>query len=127
MKDGKLVEFLGWDGTEALFQIKRGVLPNNSRIERIIFAREGDWVTNTGSSRHRIYKRHEIIQELSGNGLRLVSQEYSKDRNRSVFTYSFETGDDAILAVPATGEELCYEIYGCDSNQDLHLLDEGEL
>lgn len=127
MKKNEFVEFLGWKGTDALFKIKKGILPNDRLLKRIIVAHEGDWISSIGGLCVHGFKRHEDVQKRLGFGLNFMSKEYSKSLNRSLFFYSFEDGDEATLAVPATGEEIYFEIYGSDGHHGLYLLVEQEL
>ena len=127
MKNSELVEFLGWKGTEARFKIKRGVLPNDRDLERIIVAREGNWMATMSALLPFGSNNHESVQARHGSGLKFLAKEYSKVMNRSLFSYSFESCEDAILAVPATGEELLFEIYGSDADHVMYPLVEREL
>lgn len=125
----ELVFFLGWKGTYAFFEIKRGMLPNGKMFERILVSHEGNWIDSNGMICHPDYKLYEDVQAALGKGLTFVKKEYSKLMNRSRFLYDFEyqSDGDYVLAVPATGEEIYFEIYGVDQFGALVLLVEREL
>lgn len=127
MKRTEFVEFLGWKGSYARFKIKRGVLPNGRLLDRIIVAHEGDWVSEDAMLCHEEYRAYEDVQKALGTELVFTAKEYSRILRRSLFSYSFQYGDEAILAVPATGEEIYFEIYGADSHHGVYLLVEQEL
>lgn len=126
MMNNELVEFLGWEGGYAKFKIKRTKLPNGRTLERIIVAHEGDWITD-GIWGYRKYNAYEDVQNALGSGLAFIEKEYSAVLKRSLMSYSFEYGSEAILAVPATGEEIYFEIYGSDRLHGMYLLVEREL
>lgn len=121
------VEFLGWEGCYARFKIKRGYLPDGRLLNRIIVAHEGDWLSDDAMMCHKGYDTYEDVQTSLGNGLVFISKEYSQLMSRSLFSFSFEYGEEAILAVPATGEEIYFEIYGADRNHGLFIIEEREL
>lgn len=127
MENRDFVEFLGWEGSYAKFRIKRGQLPNGRTLERIIVAHEGNWTTAEGMWCYREYDSYEDVQKALGSGLSFLSKEYSEVMKRSLISYAFEYGSEAILAVPATGEEIYFEIYGSDRYNGLCLLVEREL
>lgn len=127
MENRDFVEFLGWEGSYARFKIRRGRLPNGQTLERIIVAHEGDWTGAEGMVCYPEYAAYEDVQEALGSGLTFVAKEFSEILRRSLFTYSFEYGSEAVLAVPATGEEIYFEIYGSDRYHGLFLLVEREL
>lgn len=76
---------------------------------------------------HREYDSYEDVQKVLGTGLTFVSKEYSTILKRILISYSFKYGSEAVLAVPATGEEIYFEIYGSDKYHGLNLLVEREL
>lgn len=127
MGNRDIVEFLGWEGSYAKFRIKRGQLPNGRALERIIVAHEGNWIEANEIWSYREYDSYDDVQNKLGNGLSFIAKEFSKVLNRSLISYSFEYGSEAILAVPATGEEIYFEIYGSDKYHGLNLLVEREL
>lgn len=129
MKPNDCITFLGWEDTYAKFKIRRAILPNERVLDRIIVAHEGHWAQKYVSNyeKREIYeggrksvtyfeKRelYEDIQKDLGYGLTFRNKEYSEVLNRSLFSYDWNDNvKEAILAVYATGEELCFEIYGC--------------
>lgn len=125
----ELVKFLGWNGTYAIFSIKRGILPNEKNFERVLVAHEGHWVDSDGMLCHPEYELYEDVQKGLGKGLTFVKKEYSELLKRSLFLYEFNYEPDGnyVLAVPATGEEIYFEIYGVDQSGGLVLLVEREL
>ena len=127
MENRDFIEFLGWEGAYAKFKVKRVKLPNGRTLERIIVAHKGHWNTADGMWCHREYDSYEDVQKKLGIGLSFIAKEYSDVLRRSLISYSFEYGSEAILAVPATGEEINFEIYGSDNNHGLCLLVEREL
>lgn len=127
MENRDFIEFLGWEGSYAKFKVKRALLPNGRSLDHIIVAHEGNWITTDGIWFYREYNAYEDVQQKLGTGLLFIAKEYSEVLNRSLVSYSFEYGNEAILAVPATGEEIYFEIYGSDRNHGLYLLVEREL
>jgi hypothetical protein len=123
MDNQKIVEFLGWTGCNARFRINVSIanLPFGLGLQRIIVAHEGNWTNSTSSD-------YETVQEQLGLGLKFISKEYSTLLNRTLFSYLIEECHYVILAVPATGEDFSFEIYGTDNWQrGLCLLDRREL
>lgn len=92
-------------------------------------AHEGDWLDTDGMPCHSKYKFYEYVQKTLGKGLTFIYKEYSKILNRSLFLFDFEftSNNYYILVVPATGEEINFEIYGVDHSGALVLLDKREL
>lgn len=127
MENRDFVEFLGWKGSYARFKIKKEQLPNGRNIERIIVAHEGNWTNADGMRCFSEYNSYEDVQKALGSGLEFISKEYSAILKRSLISYSFEDESEAILAVPATGEEIYFEIYGSDRTHGIFLLEEREL
>ena len=125
----ELVQFLGCKGCYALFSIKREILPNGEDFDKILVAHEGRWVDSDGMICHPEYEHYEDVQKDLGKGLTFIRKEYSENRKRSLFLFDFEYTSDRnyILAVPATGEEIYFEIYGVDQFGRLVLLLEREL
>lgn len=125
------IQFIGWtQRTYAQFKIRKTELPNGNKFDKILVAHEGDWTTTEGMYCHSEYKRYEDVQEDLGKGLRFLKKGFSKLNRRSLFLFDFAPIDDNeeyILAVPATGEEIYFEIYGVDQYGGLVLLVEQEL
>ncbi len=68
------------------------------------------------------------IQSDLGKGLTLVSKEHSSILKRGMYLYEVSnTADECILAFPATGEELYFEIYALDYTGAMHLILSTEL
>ena len=65
------------------------------------------------------YKNYEDAQKDLGSGLKFVGKEYSNLLNRSFLLYEITCSVKDIgykIAVPATGEEVSFEIYVMDSS-----------
>lgn len=129
MDDNELVQFAGYNGSYAMFRIARKMLPNGNSFEKLLVAHEGHWIDEAGMICHPKYKFYEDVQADLGKGLTFVKKEYSELLRRSLFLYDFERTSDAeyILSVPATGEEISFEIYGIDNLGTKVLLMEREL
>jgi hypothetical protein len=125
MNKPTIAKFLGWTGSDARFDINVH-LANflfGVKLERIIVAHEGDWTNWDNPTR-----TYEAVQEQLGYGLKFISKEYSKLLDRTLFSYSIVSSNYVVLAVPATGEEIYFEIYGADEWQrGLYLLESREL
>lgn len=124
-----LVTFLGWEDSYALFRIERKVLANGKQMEKILVAHMGRWTEKDGMACHPEYELYEDVQKDLGKGLGFICKEQSKVLYRSLFLYGFENSPDGeyILAVPATGEDFNFEIYGMDHFGSLVLLEQREL
>ena len=144
MPSTSLVKFLDRPmGCYARFEISVGLLPNGHRMERIIVAHEGRfWIEPNGMKYYPKYNSYEQVQEGLGQGLTFITKEYSSDMERSLFEYAityrrppkrslfeYTVGYPApiILAVPATGEEIYFDIYGIDQDRQMYRLFHGEL
>lgn len=125
----ELVHFLGWKESYALFSIKRGILPNEKHFDKVLVAHEGHWIDSKDMMFHRKYEFYEDAQKDLGKGLTFIKKEYSEFLKRSLFLFDFEYVSDGnyLLAVPTTGEEIYFEIYGVDQSGALVLLVEREL
>lgn len=122
------LNFCGPSRIYASFHIDRMDLPNGKNLTAILVAHEGDWTTEEGMSCHFPYKRYEDVQKDLGKGLIFKRKGFSKVNRRSLFLFDIDkTSNEHILAVPATGEEIYFEIYGIDKSGDLVLLVEREL
>lgn len=126
-----LVQFTGWEkGLYGTFRIKSLFLSNGARMEKIITSHEGDWISSFAMFCYDGYETYESVQKDLGYGLVFLRKEYSSQHNRSKFIYdvtSSSEGTEIKIAVPATGEEIRFEIYAIDSNGQIHLLVEREL
>ncbi|MCH5325809.1 MAG: hypothetical protein J1E29_01235 [Duncaniella sp.] len=122
-----LAMFKDWEGSYALFTIRRGVLPNGRTLQRIFISHEGDWTGSDAMLCHKDFLNYEDVQSALGNNLSFKSKEYSPALHRTLIQYSLNSDSGATLAVPATGEEIAFEIYGAGSSGGLYLLIEREL
>ena len=129
MPSTSLVKFLDRPmGCYARFEISVGLLPNGHRMERIIVAHEGRfWIEPNGMKYYPKYNSYEQVQEGLGQGLTFITKEYSSDMERSLFEYTVGYPAPIILAVPATGEEIYFDIYGLDQDRQMYRLFHGEL
>ncbi len=120
----KYIQFLEWENGGAHFRI----LLNEWMFDKILVAHEGDWTSEEGMLCHPPYKRYEEVQEKFGKGLVFRQKGFSTVNNRSLFLFDIDkTSDEHILAVPPTGEEIYFEIYGITKSGDLVLFVEREL
>ncbi len=124
-----LVTFLGWEGSYASFRIEREKLANGNYIDKLLVTHQGMWTEKESMLCHPEYELYEDVQKDLGKGLCFICKEHSKILNRSLFLYGFEKSPDGeyILAVPATGEDFKFEIYGMDHFGGLVLLLQREL
>ncbi len=129
MESKDLIKFLGWKGFYALFEIQSRQLPDRRLLNEIIVAHEGDWITETSMNCHPEYAKYEDVQTALGEGLEFECKELSQCMERSLFKFKLKScAHKYVLAVPATGEEICFEIYGSEGdNHGKHLLVEREL
>ena len=126
-----IVQFQGYCGNKAIcaaFKIGKG-LPKGATLTNIIVSHEGRWICEESMFCHPDYKFYEDVQKDLGNGLIFIRKEYSEIMNRSLFTYSVDNASEGncTLAVPATGEEICFEIFGVTKQGGLILLEKREL
>lgn len=122
------LNFCGPSRIYASFHIDRMDLPNGKNLTAILVAHEGDWTTEEGMSCHFPYKRYEDVQKDLGKGLIFKRKGFSAINSKSLFLFEIDkTCNEHILAVPATGEEIYFEIYGIDKSGDLVLLVDREL
>ena len=122
------IKCLGCIGVYAQFVIKHSVMQDGSKIDKLLVAHEGNWTKEESMFCYDEYKHYEDVQNDLGKGLILKRKGYSKINYRSLFLYEFDnTCNDHILAVPATGEEIDFEIYGVNQFGDLVLLVKMEL
>lgn len=107
-----------------IFKINRKPLPNGREFKQLLVSFEGNWV-DMGNYRDEYY---EDVQPDQGHGLSFCHKEYQG--GSSWFLYDFESikpDEDYVLAVPATGEEFIFQIYGVDDLGALILLWKMEL
>lgn len=122
------IDFCGPSRIYASFRIHLTDLPSGKIIESILVAHEGDWTSKEGMSSNPHYKHYEGVQEDLGKGLIFRRKGFSKVNRRSLFLFEIDkASDEHILAVPATGEEIDFEIYGIDTDRNLVLLVKQEL
>lgn len=125
------IQFSGWGGANSIyarFQINRKELPNGNKFNKLLVAHEGNWTTEESMYCHPDYKNYEDVQNELGQGLVFSRKGFSRINKRSLFLYDFDnTSMKHILAVPATGEEIYFEIYGVDQYGSLVLLEKREL
>ena len=122
------LDFCGPSRIYASFHIDRMDLPNGKNLTAILVAHEGDWTTEKGMYCHDHYKYYEDVQSDLGKGLIFKLKGFSKVNRRSLFLFELDkTCNEHILAVPATGEEIYFEIYGVDTDGNILLLVKLEL
>ena len=128
MKDMVNVNFLGWDDVYAKFEITGLSLPNGKNLMKILVAHEGrHWFSSSFYEFYR-YMNYEDVQADLGHSLTFLSKEYSGLLNRALFLYEVDRfSKDILLAVPATGDEMYFEIYGVDELGAAVLLHQREL
>ena len=97
-------------------------MPNDQIMDKIIISHQGDWISEEAMTCHPEYARYEDVQFDLGDGLLLLRKWYSKENRKSYFEYKI-IKNTSLLAVPATGEEIDFEIYGkSPNNQEILLL-----
>ena len=122
------LNFCGPSRIYASFHIDRMDLPNGKNLMAILVTHEGDWTTEEGMCCHAHYKSYEDVQSDLGKGLVFRRKGFSVINRRSLFLFEIDkTCNEHILAVPATGEEIYFEIYGVDTDGNLLLLVKREL
>ena len=122
------LNFCGPSRIYASFHIDRMDLPKGKNLMAILVAHEGDWTTEEGMYCHDHYKYYENVQSDLGKGLVFRRKGFSAINSKSLFLFEIDkTCNEHILAVPATGEEIYFEIYGIDKSGDLVLLVDREL
>lgn len=126
-----MIKFTGWEkGVYGTFQLESVMLQPGIRAERILIAHEGNWTDATTMRFYKDYENYEDVQQDLGDGLKFVGKEYSKLLNRSFFLYEIVRPVKGLgykIAVPATGEEVYFEIYGLDSKGIQYLMLQREL
>lgn len=129
MKPNLSIEFSGWTGPSSVYGLFKFYNQNSEdsiKIESIIVAHEGTWIDKNAMSFHRDFEYYEDVQKALGRGLEFVGKEYSNLLERSLFKFNI-IQDNAQLVVPATGEEISFEIYGIDRIGNWYLLVKREL
>lgn len=126
MNNNALIDFKGWNDKYALFAIGKGIIQNNQVLDKIVVCHQGNWASEDAMMCHPEYKKYEDVQVALGHGLKLLNKYYLPDKNRTCFEYLVNERD-CVLAVPATGEEINFEVYGIDSNNIKTLLLQREL
>lgn len=121
-----LIAFKEWKGLYALFELTKGMLYDNQVIDRIIISHEGDWIGEDAMMCYPQYSRYEDVQYDLGGGLFLLRKWFSSEKRRSYFEYKM-LKNKSVLAVPATGEEMDFEIYGVGQDNNKILLIKREL
>lgn len=126
-----MIKFTGWEkGVYGTFQLESGLLQPGILAERILIAHEGDWMDAARMRFYKGYENYEDVQQDLGDGLKFVGKEYSKLLDRSFFLYEIVRPVKGLgykIAVPATGEEVYFEIYGLDSKGIQYLMLQTEL
>ena len=127
----RFIKFWGYCGPShvyASFRIDRMDLPNGKNFTALLVAHEGDWTTEEGMCCHAHYKYYEDVQGDLGKGLVFRRKGFSVINRRSLFLFEIDkTCNEHILAVPATGEEIYFEIYGVDTDGNILPLVKREL
>ena len=121
------VSFIDWERTYALFCIRKSNLPDGSTLKSIIVAHEGDWTSEDAMLCHREFRNYEDVQSEMGENLIFERKQYVELLDRTLIEYTFSGNAKAILAVPATGESIAFEIYGRGTGGACHLLEYREL
>ena len=121
-----LIAFKEWKGSYALFELTKGMIYDNQVMDRIIISQEGDWIGEDAMMCHPQYDRYEDVQCDLGDGLFLLRKWFSSEKRRSYFEYKM-IKNKSLLAVPATGEEIDFEIYGIGTNNNKILLMKRDL
>lgn len=98
--------FLGW--------LVSRVSDNGQLLKGIVIAHEVDWCNPECMKGYHQYSfSYQAAQEKLGRNLKYVGMERSELMRRTLIRFDFdEFTDSALLFTPATGEELCFEIYG---------------
>lgn len=117
-----IISFKNWEGTYALFEIQKDHMPNNQFIDKIIISHQGDWISEDAMLCHPQYAKYEDVQFDMGEGLQFLRKWFSPEKGKSYFEYKI-IKDKSLLAVPATGEEITFEVYGKgEDGQEILLL-----
>ena len=122
----ELVSFKGWKDMYALFEITRGLMPNDQIMEKILISHQGDWICEDAMMCHPQYAKYEDVQFDMGDGLLLLRKWYSREEGKTYFEYKI-IKNKSLLSVPATGEEIDFEVYGKGQDNKAILLLKREL
>ena len=95
-----------------IFQIESTLLQSGTRSETILVAHEGNRIDLYLMDFYGEYKNYEDAQKDLGDGLKFIGKEYSNP----VKDIGYK------IAVPATGEEVSFEIYVMDSSAIHYLM-----
>ena len=130
MKDlqSSIVQKLGYFGPEHTIACFR--LNLHSDVKSLLVSHEGFVLSDEMSyfQMHHGYPNCNKIKSDLGNGLTLVSKEHSSILKRGMYLYEVSNTEyECILAFPATGEELYFEIYALDYTGAMHLILSTEL
>lgn len=129
-KTNCIIEFIGWERVYGTFRMNSVILPDGKPIEKLLFIHEGDWIHSDAMSFYQEYILYEDVQRYLGRGLVFKGKEYSVLFKRSLFLYDIDRSSkntEIKICVPATGEEIDFEIYGLDYDGGTHLLIKIEL
>ena len=122
------LDYCGPQYSVARFRIDKSLLP--IRTDALLVAQEGHCIDEGMLKIPHGYTSYHEIQHALGNGMTLIEKEHSSILKRNLFLYQFNwlsDKDDYLLAFPATGEEVYFEIYAMDTFNVLHLLLHCEL
>lgn len=124
MNEKRPVERCGWVGPSSTY-VKFSI--NTNQYDRILIAHEGRWTEDGDMLCHPHYHRYEDVQADLGCGYVFKDKEFVSILKRSFFLYEREWGcPEYSIVVPATGEEIYFEIYGVKDGS-LELLWHGEV
>lgn len=122
------LDYCGPQYSVARFRIDKSLLP--IQTDALLVAQEGHCIDEGMLKIPHGYTSYHEIQHALGNGMTLIEKEHSSILKRNLFLYQFNwlsDKDDYLLAFPATGEEIYFEIYAMDRFDVAHLLLHCEL
>ena len=117
------LDYCGPQHSVARFRIDKSLLP--IQTDTLLVAQEGHYIDEGMLKIPHGYTSYHEIQHALGNGMTLIEKEHSSILKRNLFLYQFNwlpDKDDYLLAFPATGEEIYFEIYAMDRFNVVHLL-----
>ena len=117
------LDYCGPQHSVARFRIDKSFLP--IQTDTLLVAQEGHYIDEGMLKIPHGYTSYHEIQHALGNGMTLIEKEHSSILKRNLFLYQFNRlldKDDYLLAFPATGEEIYFEIYAMDRFNVAHLL-----